>query len=111
MPRLRGTRIGSLVGGRGMRQNALLRSAKGLGMPSTARKKDAAKVTVLASKPADDRADHFALRNGVRCAGGPLIVDLPAAGGLGRIDPLATTLRRRVGAAGGRRLRVPPRHL
>src|SRR5262249_59340978 len=96
MPRLSGTRIGSLVGGRGMRQNALLRSAKGLGMPSTARKKDAAKVTVLASKPADDRADHFALRNGVRCAGGHLIVHPPEAEGLADIYLVWTPPRPRL---------------
>jgi len=93
-----------------MRQNALLRSAKGLGMPSTARKKDAAKVTVLASKPADDRADHFALRNGVRCAGVHLIVDLHEAEGLDDIDLIETTLRRCVDAAGATLLHIHLHH-
>jgi len=93
-----------------MRQNALLRSAKGLGMPTTARKKNAGKIAVLAATPADERADHFALRNGVRCAGVHLIVDLHEAEGLDDIDLIETTLRRCVDAAGATLLHIHLHH-
>jgi S-adenosylmethionine decarboxylase len=65
-----------------MRQNALLRSDKGLGDPGSARKKDPkfAKVAVVKPVVDDERHDHFANRNGVRCAGVHLIVDLHGAG-------------------------------
>ena len=61
-----------------MRQNALLRSGKGLGIPGTARKKASSRV-VVAPAPVEERDDHFAVRNGVRCAGVHLIVDLHGA--------------------------------
>ena len=77
-----------------MRQNALLRSEKGLRNPGTARRKP---MTVVA--PADERDGHFAMRNGVRCAGVHLIVDLYGAKGLDDIDLVETTLRRCVDAA------------
>jgi S-adenosylmethionine decarboxylase len=87
-----------------MRQNALLRSGKGL--PGTARKK-VAQVSVVPPVPAEARAqeraqdagDHFALRNGVRCAGVHLIIDLHGACGLNDIDLIEVTLRRCVEAA------------
>ena len=62
-----------------MRQNALLRSGKGLGTPGTARKKVASRSTVVRRQVAplpEDRDDHFVVRNGVRCAGVHLIIDL-----------------------------------
>jgi S-adenosylmethionine decarboxylase len=95
-----------------MRQNALLRSAKGLGMPSTARKRDTkvAKVAVVAPAAVDERKDHFALRNGVRCAGVHLIVDLHDAKGLDDIDLIETTLRRCVDAAGATLLHIHLHH-
>ena len=68
-----------------MRQTALLRSGKSLGTPSPARKK-VARVAVVAPVSADERADHFAVRNGVRCAGVHLIIDLYEAEGLADID-------------------------
>ena len=43
--------------------------------------------------------DHFALRNGVRCAGVHLIIDLHGARGLDDIDLVEATLRRCVEAA------------
>ncbi len=79
-----------------MRQNALLRSGKGLVNPGTARK-NVAHVAVVAS--AEERADHLAIRNGVRCAGVHLIVDLHGAEGLDDIDLIDATLRRCVDAA------------
>jgi len=80
-----------------MRQNALLRSGKGLETPGTARKK--ASVSVVAPAPAEEREDHFATRNGVRCAGVHLIIDLHGAKGLNDIDLIERTLRRCVDAA------------
>ena len=92
----------SLVGEDGMSQNALLRSGKGLGIPGTARKEDRkTKLTVAAPAPVEDRQDHFAVRNGVRCAGVHLIVDLYEAQHLDDIDHIEATLRRCV--AGGKR--------
>lgn len=95
-----------------MRQSALLRSAKGLALPSTARTRDTkvAKVTVVASAPPDDRHDHFAVRNGVRCAGVHLIVDLHEAKGLDDIDLIETTLRRCVDEAGATLLHIHLHH-
>ena len=82
----------SLIGEDGMSQNALLRSVKGLGVPSTARKEDRkTRLKVAASVAAESRQgfpckDHFAVRNGVRCAGVHLIVDLHGAKRLNDID-------------------------
>ena len=95
-----------------MRQNALLRSDKGLEAPSTARKKDTkvAKVSVVKPVANDDRHDHFAVRKGVRCAGVHLIVDLHEATGLNDIDLIEETLRRCVTAAGATLLHIHLHH-
>jgi S-adenosylmethionine decarboxylase len=83
-----------------MSQDALLRSVKGLGIPGTARKENKkTKLKVAASAPEQKRLDHFATRNGVRCAGVHLIVDLHGATRLNDIDHIETTLRRCVEAA------------
>ena len=82
-----------------MSQNALLRSGKGLETPGTARKKIAPVAVVAPVEPAEERDDHFAVRNGVRCAGVHLIVDLHGANGLDDIDLIEATLRRCVDAA------------
>ena len=92
-----------------MRQNALLRSEKGLGNPGTARKK-AAPVTVVKPAPVEERHDHFAVRNGVRCAGVHLIVDLHQAQGLDDIDLIEATLRRCVDAARATLLHIHLHH-
>ena len=92
-----------------MRQSALLRSGKGLGSPSAARKNSAA-VAVVACVPAEQRDDHFALRNGVRCAGVHLIIDLHGAKGLDDIDLIETTLRRCVEAAQATLLHIHLHH-
>ena len=94
-----------------MSQNALLRSGKGLA--GTARKK-VASVSVV--RPAttpdsdDEREDHFAVRNGVRCAGVHLIVDLHGAEGLDDIDLIEATLRRCVDAAQATLLHIHLHH-
>jgi|SRR5262245_24325229 S-adenosylmethionine decarboxylase len=91
-----------------MTRNALMRSGKGLGSPSTARKK-VAHVAVV--KPAaEERDDHFAVRKGVRCAGVHLIIDLHGAAGLDDIDLVETTLRRCVDVAGATLLHIHVHH-
>jgi S-adenosylmethionine decarboxylase len=90
-----------------MRQNALLRSGKGLA--GTARKK-VAQVAVVKPARVEDRDDHFAVRNGVRCAGVHLIVDLHGASGLDDIDLIETTLRHCVEAARATLLHIHLHH-
>jgi S-adenosylmethionine decarboxylase len=91
-----------------MRQNALLRSGKGLANPVPVRKK-IAHVAVVKTGP-EQRDDHFAIRNGVRCAGVHLIVDLHGAEGLDDIDLIEATLRRCVEAASATLLHIHLHH-
>src|SRR4051794_5049435 len=93
-----------------MRQTALLRSEKGVDFPGTALKRDTKVAKVAVVKPLDDRHDHFAVRNGVRCAGVHLIVDLHGAKGLDDIDLIEATLRRCVDAAGATLLHIHLHH-
>lgn len=98
-----------------MSQRALLRSVKGLGTPGTARKEDRkAKLKVAVPLPAvvpdDDRHDHFAVRDGVRCAGVHLIVDLHGAERLDDIEHIEATLRRCVAAARATLLHIHLHH-
>src|SRR6516165_12103346 len=88
-----------------MRQNALLRSEKGLRVPGTARTNP---MTAVAAADAHD--DHFALRNGVRCAGVHLIIDLHGAKGLDDIDLIEATLRQCVTAAQATLLHIHVHH-
>jgi S-adenosylmethionine decarboxylase len=89
-----------------MSQNALLRSGKRLDAPGDARKKDIA--VVLAE--AEERDDHFVVRNGVRCAGAHLIVDLYQANRLDDIEHIEATLRTCVEAAGATLLHIHLHH-
>ena len=91
-----------------MRQNALLRSGKGLETPGTARKK--ASVSVVAPAPVEERVDHFATRNGVRCAGAHLIIDLYDAQNLNDIAYIEKTLRACVTAADATLLHIHLHH-
>ena len=91
-----------------MRQNALLRSGSALASPGTARKK-IAHVAVVESR-GETREDHFAIRNGVRCAGVHLIIDLHGAQGLDDIDLVEATLRRCVDAANATLLHIHLHH-
>ena len=99
-----------------MSQHALLRSVKGLGIPGTARKEDRkAKLKVATPAPEEDRQqpdskDHFATRNGVRCAGVHLIVDLHGATRLDDIEHIEATLRRCVEAARATLLHIHLHH-
>ena len=94
-----------------MRQAALLRSDKGLGTPGTDRKKAKSVATATGVSPLiDDRKDHFVVRNGVRCAGVHLIVDLYEAEGLADIDLIDEALRKCVAAAGATLLHIHLHH-
>ena len=56
------------------------------------------------------RADHFAIRKGVRCAGVHLIVDLHGAKRLDDIDHVEATLRSCAAAAGATLLHIHVHH-
>ncbi len=91
-----------------MSKNALLRSGKGLETPGTTRiSKDAIDAAAV---NAEERNDHFVMRNGVRCAGAHLIVDLYQASRLDDIDHIEDTLRRCVNAAGATLLHIHLHH-
>jgi S-adenosylmethionine decarboxylase len=107
--RLAGFLVRSLVGEDGMRQNALFQSVKGLGTPGTTRKEDFAIATPAAVKT-EERDDHFVVRNGVRCAGAHLIVDLYEAERLDDLDHIEATLRCCVHAAGATLLHIHLHH-
>ncbi|MGA9948818.1 MAG: adenosylmethionine decarboxylase [Xanthobacteraceae bacterium] len=112
-----------------MSQNALLRSVKGLEIPGTARKEDKKNKLKVASA-ADERPisglqsqniadaalaeklakDHFAVRNGVRCAGVHLIIDLHGAKRLNDLEHIEATLRRCVEAASATLLHIHLHH-
>jgi S-adenosylmethionine decarboxylase len=104
------------VGEDGMSEHALLRSVKGLGIPGTARKEDRkTRLKVAVPPPAsvnqDEQCkDHFAVRNGVRCAGVHLIVDLHGAERLDDIEHIEATLRRCVAAARATLLHIHLHH-
>ena len=99
-----------------MSRNALLRSVKGLDTPGSARKEDRkARLKVAASTAAESRQDypckdHFAVRNGVRCAGAHLIVDLHGAKRLNDIDHIEVTLRRCIEASRATLLHIHLHH-
>jgi S-adenosylmethionine decarboxylase len=93
-----------------MAQNALLRSVKGLGVPGTARTEVKKTKLNVATLPADERRDHFAVRNGVRCAGTHLIIDLHGAKRLNDIDHIEATLRRCVDACRATLLHIHLHH-
>ncbi len=89
-----------------MAQVALLRSGKGL-VTSTTRKKSPSLVPSVA---AEDRDDHFCVRNGVKCAGAHLIIDLYGAQRLDDIEHIEATLRRCVTAAKATLLHIHLHH-
>jgi S-adenosylmethionine decarboxylase len=94
-----------------MSRNALLRSGKGLGIPGTARKDDRkASLKVASPAPLGNGLGHFAIRNGVRCAGVHLIVDLHDAQRLDDIGHIEETLRRCVEAARATLLHIHVHH-
>jgi S-adenosylmethionine decarboxylase len=92
-----------------MRQNALFQLGMDLGTPSTSRKEDVT-ITSPPSLETKERDDHFVVRNGVRCAGVHLIVDLFEAERLDDVDHIEETLRRAVAAAGATLLHIHLHH-
>jgi len=97
-----------------MRQSALFQLGTGLGTPGTARKEDFAiakpRVKTAAAVQPQERSDHFVVRNGVRCAGAHLIVDLYDADRLDDVDHIEETLRHCVTAAGATLLHIHLHH-
>ena len=97
-----------------MRQNALFQLATGLGTPGTARTEDfkiaKAPTAETARIQTEERNDHFVVRNGVRCAGVHLIVDLYEAERLDDLDHIEDALRRAVDAANATLLHVHLHH-
>jgi S-adenosylmethionine decarboxylase len=104
-----------------MSQHALVQSGSGLGTPSTSRKAKLkiapqdlvkAKPILAEAKPVapEERNDHFVVRNGVRCAGAHLIVDLYDAHRLDDVDHIEATLRKCVDAAGATLLHIHLHH-
>ena len=98
-----------------MRQNALFQLGTGLETPGTARKEDftiakPGKVRPAAAARPRKHDDHFVVRNGVRCAGVHLIVDLHNADRLDDVDYIEETLRRCVDAAGATLLHIHLHH-
>ena len=79
-----------------------------LEIPGTARKKNSEVVATPAA--ADERDDHFVVRNGVRCAGVHLIIDVYDASRLDDIDHIEGTLRQCVDAAGATLLHIHLHH-
>lgn len=98
-----------------MRQNALFQLGSGLGNPGTARKEGyaigkASTATAATAAVHDERDDHFVVRNGVRCAGAHLIIDLFGAARLADLDHVEATLRRCVEASGATLLHIHLHH-
>jgi S-adenosylmethionine decarboxylase len=90
-----------------MQQNALLRSKKGHETSEVPRKED---LKLNTSATEVEAADHFCTRNGVRCAGAHLIIDLYDAQNLNDIDHVEKTLRACVTAAGATLLHIHLHH-
>jgi S-adenosylmethionine decarboxylase len=63
-----------------------------------------------AARDTKERNDHFIVRNGVRCAGAHLIVDLYEAERLDDVDHIEATLRRCVEEAGATLLHIHLHH-
>ena len=92
-----------------MRHGALLRSGTGLERPGTVRDvaHHEAPATAVAAHQADEsRLDHFVVRNGVRCAGAHLIIDIYDGERLDEIEHIERTLRHCVDAAGATLLHI-----
>ena len=77
-----------------------------MGTPSTTQKKE----PTIATPPVEERDDHFVVRNGVRCAGAHLIIDLYDAKKLDDLDHIEATLRACVDAAGATLLHIHLHH-
>ena len=76
---------------------------------ATARKEELA-IAAPAATAIEERDDHFVVRNGVRCAGAHLIIDLYGAERLDDIDHIEAALRRAVNAASATLLHIHLHH-
>jgi S-adenosylmethionine decarboxylase len=92
-----------------MSQDALFQLGMDLVDPSTAQTEE---NTIIAEGFADldGRKDHFVVKNGIRCAGTHLIIDLHDAEGLDDLDLIDQTLRRCVDEAGATLLHIHLHH-
>ena len=87
--------------------DALFQLGMDLTRSSTAQKEDHGQSALVAH---DDRKDHFIERNGVRCAGTHLIVDLFGAKRLDDLKLIKETLKRCVEVAGATLLHIHLHH-
>ena len=87
--------------------DALFQLGMDLTRSSTAQKEDHGQSALVAH---DDRKDHFIERNGVRCAGTHLIIDLFGAKRLDDLKHIKETLKRCVDIAGATLLHIHLHH-
>jgi len=91
-----------------MDRDALFQSGMDLELPSTTRTEDQSYIGSFVSD--DDRKDHFVVKNGVRCAGTHLIIELYGAKHLADIDHIDKALRACVKAADATLLHIHLHH-
>ena len=91
-----------------MDRDALFQSGMDLELPSTTRKEDISYIGSFVSD--DDRKDHFVVKNGVRCAGTHLIIELYDAEHLADIGHIDRALRASIEAAGATLLHIHLHH-
>ena len=87
-----------------MDRDALFQSGMDLELPSTTRTEERSYIGSYVSS--DDRKDHFVVKNGVRCAGTHLIIELYGAKHLDSIAHIDAALRECVEAAGATLLHI-----
>ena len=85
-------------------------AVKGVNEAPAAARKAARPAPPAVAVAAEGRNDHFVVRNGVRCAGAHLIIDLYDAKRLDDIDHIEATLRRAVDAASATLLHIHLHH-
>ena len=91
-----------------MDRYTLFQSGMDLELPSTTRTEELSYVGSFVSD--DDRKDHFVMKNGVRCAGTHLIIELYGAEHLDDIAHIDGALRDCVDAAGATLLHIHLHH-
>ena len=91
-----------------MDRDALFQSGMDLELPSTTRTEDTSYIGSFVSD--DDRKDHLVVKNGVRCAGTHLIIELYEAKHLDDIGRIDRAFRACVEAAGATLLHIHLHH-